>query len=379
MILQGANHDNSSLMNPTVIKSLDHIIKVNQRVAQSVGQMYLTYLQTIFQDLINVYKLYSQCISNSVRGQGQESLIKPMKQVRRDILKLIQTYIEKETNFQFFNMNFLPTLQELMLDYMNSEPLARDPETLMLFATILKKDGHNLAQFLDSILVSLCQSTLNMIANDFTEFPEFREGFFKLVHNIITHCNQGMLQLGPDQFSTIIETAIFGCKHEKPEVMEISLKSIWDLNDNIQSVPQVCQIFYTQFYTNLMQQLIAIMTDCRHLSGFKLQVKILQQMIMVIENNSLTQPINDNNGQLHQFSSNKEYVQNLILNIIMELFPNLNKVLVQTLVMQMFNNVDNWKEFKSTIRDLMVQMRSFSSTSDEFYQHEMKVSIDLFS
>jgi exportin-1 len=161
--------------------------------------------------------------------------------------------------------------------------------------------------------------------------------------------------------------------------MEISLKSIWDLNDNIQSVPQVCQIFYTQFYTNLMQQLIAIMTDCRHLSGFKLQVKILQQMIMVIENNSLTQPINDNNGQLHQFSSNKEYVQNLILNIIMELFPNLNKVLVQTLVMQMFNNVDNWKEFKSTIRDLMVQMRSFSSTSDEFYQHEMKVSIDMFS
>lgn len=98
-------------------------------------------------------------------------------------------------------------------------------------------------------------------------------------------------------------------------------------------------------------------------------------MIIIIENNSLMQPINDHNGQLHQYSSNKEYVQNLILNIIMELFPNLNRVLVQTLVMQMFNNVDNWKAFKGTIRDLMVSMRSFSSTSDEFYQHEMKVSI----
>lgn len=61
--------------------------------------MYLSYLQGIFHDLINVYKLYSQCISNTVRGQGQESLLKPMKQVRRDILKLIQTYIERETNF----------------------------------------------------------------------------------------------------------------------------------------------------------------------------------------------------------------------------------------------------------------------------------------
>jgi len=75
-----------------------------------------------------------------------------------------------------------------MLDYMRSDPLARDPETLMLFATILKKDGANLAQFLDSILQSLCSSTLTMISNDYVNFPEFREGFFKLVHNIITHC-----------------------------------------------------------------------------------------------------------------------------------------------------------------------------------------------
>jgi hypothetical protein len=109
------------------------------------------------------------------------------------------------------------------------------------------------------------------------------------------------------------------------------------------------------------------MTDCRHLSGFKLQCKIVMQMIQVVENGSLNQPINDMNGALHQYPSNKAYVQDLILNIIMELFPNLNKVLVETLVIQMFNNVDNWKEFKGTIRDLMVSMRSFSSTSDEFY------------
>jgi len=38
----------------------------------------------------------------------------------------------------------------------------------------------------------------------------------------------------------------------------------------------------------------------------------------------------------------------------------------------MFNNVENWKEFKVTIKDLMVSMRSFSS-SDDFYEHERKV------
>jgi hypothetical protein len=40
----------------------------------------------------------------------------------------------------------------------------------------------------------------------------------------------------------------------------------------------------------------------------------------------------------------------------------------------MFNNYENWKEFKGTIRDLMVSMRSFSSKEDAFYDHLMKVS-----
>jgi len=93
-----------SLMDPQVIRGVDHIIKINQRVAQSVGQQYISYLGTIFNDLIQVYKLYSQNISNMIRnGQSQDSFIKTMKAVRRDILKLIQTYIEKETNFEVFN------------------------------------------------------------------------------------------------------------------------------------------------------------------------------------------------------------------------------------------------------------------------------------
>ena len=62
-----------------------------------------------------------------------------------------------------------------------------------------------------------------MIKNDFMSFPEFREGFFKLVHNMIIYCTEGMIQLDPERFQTIIHTVIFAMKHEKPEVMEIGL------------------------------------------------------------------------------------------------------------------------------------------------------------
>jgi hypothetical protein len=76
-------------MLPEIIKMIDSIIKVNTKVAESVGFMYLSYLRRIFNDLLRMYGLYSQCISNSVRMRTNEHMIKPMKTVRRDILKLI--------------------------------------------------------------------------------------------------------------------------------------------------------------------------------------------------------------------------------------------------------------------------------------------------
>jgi exportin-1 len=104
-----------------------------------------------------------------------------MKTLRKDILALIQTYIEKEEDFTYFNQNFLPTLQAMIEDFSQSDPNARDSETLMLFAIILKKEGQHLENFLNPILIQLCQPTLQMIMNDLISFPEFREGFFKLV------------------------------------------------------------------------------------------------------------------------------------------------------------------------------------------------------
>ncbi len=46
-------------MLPEVLKVLDFIIKINTRVAESVGFMYLSYLRKIFGDLMKMYGLYS--------------------------------------------------------------------------------------------------------------------------------------------------------------------------------------------------------------------------------------------------------------------------------------------------------------------------------
>ena len=91
---------------------------------------------------------------------------------------------------------------------------------------MMKHMGENLAEFLPAILQTLCASTLNEIQNDFLTFPEFREGFFKLVMNIIKHCTNGLFMLDSDAFSRIVLTVIFAMQHEKPELMELGNDSM---------------------------------------------------------------------------------------------------------------------------------------------------------
>ena len=38
-------------------------------------------------------------------------MIKPMKTARKDILRLIQAYINNAKDFNYFNQHFLPTLE----------------------------------------------------------------------------------------------------------------------------------------------------------------------------------------------------------------------------------------------------------------------------
>jgi exportin-1 len=58
------------------------------------------------------------------------------------------------------------------------------------------------------------------------------------------------------------------------------------------------------------------------------------------------------------------------------MFPNLNSAQVETFAIQLFNNGEDWKQFKGTLRDLMISMRSFASQENEFYEHQMKLEKD---
>lgn len=51
----------------------------------------------------------------------------------------------------------------------------------------------------------------------------------------------------------------------------------------------------------------------------------------------------------------------------------MNASLIETYCLQLFNNVDDWKAFKGSLRDLRIEMNRFSAQGEDFYEEERKI------
>lgn len=49
---------------------------------------------------------------------------------------------------------------------------------------------------------------------------------------------------------------------------------------------------------------------------------------------------------------------------------------IEGFVWKLFNASGDWAEFKNTLRDLLVSMKSFASSNDELYEEERKAALE---
>lgn len=105
----------------------------------------------------------------------------------------METYIKKAEDFEAVNNNFIPPLFDAILgDYSRNVEQARDAEVLNVMVTIMNtRLGPLLTPQVPPILDAVFMPTLNMINRDFSEYPEHRVGFFKLLRAINLNCFPG--------------------------------------------------------------------------------------------------------------------------------------------------------------------------------------------
>lgn len=196
------------------VKILSNVLKTNVSACTSIGPFYLPQVGRIFLDMLGLYKAVSGIISETVAQQGpiatKTPKVRSLRTIKKEILKLMETYIKKSEDAEGVNQNFIPPLLDAILgDYNRNVPPARDAEVLNVMSTVtnrLKASStppfaksltimvmlqEHLVPQVPAILDAVFEPTLNMINQDFSEYPEHRVGFFRMLRAINLYCFTG--------------------------------------------------------------------------------------------------------------------------------------------------------------------------------------------
>lgn len=149
-----------------------------------------------------------------------------------------------------------------------------------------------------------------------------------------------------------------------------------ELLRNIAPHAEIAQHFYQTFLLSLVQDLMVIMTDRQHKSGFKSQAAVLMRLFHLVQTGEVTVPLFD----LQQYPGidNVTYMKEFVGNLVLEAFPNLGKSHVVAFVLGLFDVSMDLNGFKQHLRDFLVQIKEFSGDDNgDLFIDEREATLEL--
>ncbi|KAG9158076.1 hypothetical protein Leryth_000240 [Lithospermum erythrorhizon] len=371
-IIGQAQQSAEILKDTDIIKAVLNILQTNTSVASSLGTFFLTQISGIFIDMLSVYRMYSELISTNIAQGGpfasRTSLVKLLRSVKRETLKLIETFLDKAEDQPQIGKQFVPPMMDPVLgDYARNVPDARESEVLSLFATIINKYKGAMIDDVPRIFVAVFECTLEMITKNFEDYPEHRLKFFSLMRAIATHCFTALIRLSsesPQQLKIVMDSIIWAFRHTERNIAETGLNLLLEMLKNFQA-SEFCSQFYRTYFLTIEQEIFAVLTDTFHKPGFKLHVLVLQHMFCLVESGLLTEPLWDASTVTYPYSSNKMFVQEYTVKLLSTSFPNMTASEVTQFVNGLFESTNDLSTFKNHIRDFLVQSKGFSAQDNK--------------
>ncbi|KAL1547350.1 Exportin-1 [Salvia divinorum] len=357
------------LKDPDVIRAVLNILQTNTCVANSLGTYFLTQITLIFLDMLNVYRMYSELISTSIAQGGpyasKTSIVKLLRSVKRETLKLIETFLDKAEDQQHIGKQFVPPMMDPVLgDYARNLPDARESEVLSLFATIINKYKVAMLEDVPKIFEAVFQCTLEMITKNFEDYPEHRLKFFSLLRAIATHCFHALIRLSSEQLKLVMDSIIWAFRHTERNIAETGLNLLLEMLKNFQA-PEFCNQFYRTYFLTIEQEIFAVLTDTFHKPGFKLHVLVLQNLFCLVESGKLTEPLWDAAAVPYPYPNNGMFIREYTIKLLSTSFPNMIAAEVTQFVNGLFESRADLSSFKNHIRDFLVQSKEFSAQDNK--------------
>ncbi|MBE3043949.1 hypothetical protein IMZ48_15525 [Candidatus Bathyarchaeota archaeon] len=395
-IIKQATVNPAILQDAETIKVIGNIMKTNVAACQSIGPYFYPQIGKIYHDMLQMYRATSTLISEAVSKDGEVATKMPrvrgLRTIKKEVLKLIETYVDKAEDLQAVRMQMVPPLLDsVLIDYNGNVPGARDAEVLKAMSTIISKlsvsssspgctetpcadPTQNLMEDqVPIIMENVFECTLEMINKDFSDFPEHRVEFFNLLRSINLHCFPALLKLDNRQFKFVIDSCSWAFKHDNRDVEAAGLSMCQELINNIadKTDVQTSNMFFQQFFIPILQDIFYVVTDADHKAGFKTQTMLLMRLIYFVCPADGTAPKIQGPiyppDQAQPGTGNKEFLANFVAAQLSNAFPNLKPAQITAFVENLFQYNTQYDKFRLNMRDFLISLKEFADDNAELY------------
>ena len=377
-IFDEAKRNINILNNNNVVKGLSLIILLNERVSFSTKTPYWSYGLNIFENLIKSFIFYSQCINQHFENNKAIDMnIRSYMIYNRTLIKFLTSLVKNTDDVQLIQNDMLPSFGKLIETYNNNHVNNKDPNMLLLFSAILEKIQNKNPEVVATIWKLLSSSTIQLIKNDYESYPEHRMNFFILLKSLISNSFESLFRAQNLSFNKdVIDTITFAINHNTPSMSETGLETLLILLQKVISVKNIdlqniVDPFFSNYFFILFNDVFNTMTDGFHQSGFKLQVKVIQILIRVIDNKVISENLFDKN------EINRNFFLKKLLMDILNSFKNIQQTQGEALCLAMMNNCTDDHKFKSVMRDFLVSLKSFLGNNDILWEEEKKKELEM--
>ena len=362
----------SLLLDSETVKIVANIIKTNVAVCTAMGADFYPQLGHIYYNMLQLYRAVSSMISSQVATEGliatKTPKVRGLRTIKKEILKLVEIYISRAKNLDdVVKVLVEPLLNAVLEDYLSNVPDARDAEVLNCMTTVVSKVGHMIPQGVILILQSVFECTLNMINKDFTEYPEHRVEFYKLLKVINEKSFNAFLELPPAAFKLFIDAICWAFKHNNRDIEVNGLSIAVQLIYNIESMGNTpfANAFYENFYFTFMSETFYVLTDSDHKSGFSKQCLLLMKLISLVYDNKINVPIYKD-GEAPQGTSNQVYLNQFLSNMLASVFPHLTSEQLTNFLGALTKQYKDPSKFNGILRDFLVQIKEIGGDPTDY-------------
>ena len=377
-IFNEAKQNITVLNNTNVVKGLSLIILLNERVSFATKTPYWSYGINIFDNLIKSFIYYSGCINEYFKNNKAIDMnTRSYIIYNKTLIKFLTSLVKNTEDVQIIQNDMLQSFGTLIETYNNNHDNNKDPNMLLLFSAILEKMQNKNPELVATIWKLLSSSTIQLIKNDYESYPEHRMNFFILLKSLISNSFESLFRAQNLSFNKdVIDTITFAINHNTPSMSETGLETLLILLQKVISVKNIdlqniVDPFFSNYFFILFNDVFNTMTDGFHQNGFKLQVKVIQILIRVIDEKVISENLFDKN------EINKNFFLRKLLMDILQSFKNIKQTQGEALCLAMMNNCRDDHKFKSVMRDFLISLKTFLGNNEALWEEEKKKELEM--